>query len=140
MSLPFNFQLLVSTFNTAGAANVTFQRWSGNAEYVAGIALDDGYAPLILSPQWAFVPNAPKDLLASLPDGDRQRSSCLVWSVAVDALGTVYDTLQTIDQSTHSRPDRIIDADRGLTYVVTIGWTYGRQSKIAGAIGLLLDE
>lgn len=132
--------MLVSTFDTSAAANVTFQRWAGNSQFIGGIALDDGYTALVLSPQWAFVPNAPKDLLASLPDGDRQRSSCLVWSVAVDALGTAYDTLQTIDQSTHGRPDRIIDADRGLTYVVTIAWTYGRQSKIAGAIGLLLDE
>lgn len=140
MSLPFNFRLLVSTFNTAGAANISFERWAGNVTMHAGIAIDDGYAPLVLSPEWAFVPNAPKDLLASLPDGDRQRSSCLVWSMATSPLGVVYDTLQTIDQSTHRRPDRIVDNDRGLTYVVTIAWTYGRQSEIAGAIGLLLDE
>jgi hypothetical protein len=140
VTLPFAFQSLVSAFNTAGAADITFLRWSGNVQVIGGIAIDDGYEALVLSPQWAFVPNAPKDLLAQLPDGDRQRSSCLVWSVAVDAAGTAYDTLQTVDQSTHHRPDRIVDNDRGLTYVVTIAWTYGRQSRIAGAIGLLLDE
>lgn len=140
MPLPFNFRPLIGTFNTAGVANVSFSRWAGNAQYIAGIALDDGYAPLVLSPRRVFVPNPPLDLLADLPDGDRQRSTCLVWSDAEDDLGTPYNVLQTIDQSTHHRPDRITDNDRGLVYVVRIAWPYYRQSKISGAIGVLLDE
>jgi hypothetical protein len=138
--LPFDFRSLVSAFNTAGAANVTFQRWAGNVQVIAGIALDDGYATLALSPKWAFVPNPPKEMLVDLPDGARQGSSVLVWSDAEDVIGTPYNVLQTIDQSTHKRPDRIIDVDRGLTYVVKIAWPYYRQSKIAGAIGVLLDD
>lgn len=138
--LPFNFTSLIATFNTAAAANVTFLRWSGAATVIAGTVIDDGFVPLILSPQWAFVPRVPKDQVQRLPAGDRQRSGCLVWSVARDEAGTTYDTLRTTDQPSITRADRIVDNDRGLTYVVVEAWTYGRQSLISGAIGLLLDE
>lgn len=138
--LPFNFTSLVHTFNTASAANVSFLRWAGAAQVIAGTVIDDGFAALTLSPQWAFVPRVPKDMIERLPAGDRQRSGCLVWSVATDGLGNTYDTLRTIEQNGGTRADRIVDNDRNLTYVVTVAWTYGRQSLISGAIGLLLDE
>ena len=138
--LPFDFTGLVRTFDTAAAANVTFLRWSGAATVIAGTVIDDGFAALTLSPQWAFVPHVPKDQIQRLPAGDRQRSGCLVWSIARDAAGTTYNTLRTIDQPNITRADRIVDNDRGLTYVVVDAWTYGRQSLISGAIGLLLDE
>lgn len=138
--LPFDFTGLVATFNTAAAANVSFLRWAGASQVIAGTVIDDGFAPLVLSPQWSFVPRVPKDLIERLPAGDRQRSGCLVWSVARDGAGTDYDFLRTIDQNGGTRADRIVDNDRGLTYVVVESWTYGRQSLISGAIGLLLDE
>lgn len=138
--LPFDFTSLVYAFDTATAANVTFLRWSGAPQVIAGTVIDDGFAALTLSPQFAFVPRVPKDQIERLPAGDRHRSGCLVWSVADDGLGNVYNTLRTVDQSSGTRADRIVDNDRGLTYVVTTAWVYGRQSKIAGAIGLLLDE
>jgi len=138
--LPFDFTGLVATFDTASAADVSFQRWAGASQVIAGIVIDDGFAPLTLSSQWAFVPRVPKDVLDRLPAGDRQRSGCLVWSVARDGAGTEFNTLRTIAQNGGTRADRIVDNDRGLTYVVVEAWTYGRQSLIAGAIGLLLDE
>lgn len=141
MVLPFDFTSLINTFNTAaGATNVTFQRWAGAANVIAGTVIDDGFAPLVLSPQWVFYPRVPKDQLERLPAGDRHRSGCLVWSIARDSAGTAYDYLRTIEQNSGTRADRIVDNDRGLTYVVVEGWTYGRQSLISGAIGLLLDD
>ncbi len=139
MALPFNFTSLVHTFNTASAADVTFLRWSGASQVIAGTVIDSGFAALTLSPQFAFVPRVPKDQIERLPAGDRQRSGCLVWSIADDGFGNTYDTLRTIDQNGGTRADRIVDNDRGLTYVVVTAWTYGRQSLISGAIGLLLD-
>lgn len=138
--LPFDFTSLVYAFDTATAANVTFLRWDGASQVIAGTVIDNDFSPLVLSPQFAFVPRVPKDQIDRLPAGDRHRSGCLVWSVADDGLGNVYNTLRTVDQSSGTRADRIVDNDRGLTYVVTTAWVYGRQSKIAGAIGLLLDE
>lgn len=138
--LPWDFTGLVHTFNTATAANVSFLRWAGASQVVSGIVIDNGFTPLVLSPQFAFVPRVPKDQLERLPAGDRQRSGCLVWSIADDGAGNVYNTLRTIEQNSGTRADRIVDNDRGLTYVVVTAWTYGRQSKISGAVGLLLDE
>lgn len=139
MPLPFNFRVLVQTFDTSAAANVVFLRWSGASQVIAGTVIDSGFAPLILSPWKSFVPHVPKDQLDRLPAGDRHRSGCLVWSEANNGLGVTYNTLRTIDQNGGTRADRIVDNDRGLTYVVVESWTYGRQSNIAGAIGLLLD-
>lgn len=139
MSLPFNFTSLVYTFNMAGAADVTFLRWSGASQVIAGTVIDSGFSALTLSPQWSFVPRVPKDQVERLPAGDRQRSGCLVWSIADDGFGNTYDVLRTIEQNGGTRADRIVDNDRGLVYVVTAAWTYGRQSKLSGAIGLLLD-
>ena len=63
-----------------------------------------------------------------------------MWSYAYDAiLDTTYDTLQTVEQVGRTRPDRIVDNDRGLVYEVVTQWTYGRQARIAGAIGLLVQ-
>ena len=140
MALPFDFRSLVTTFNTALAANVSFLRWSGASQVIAGTVIDDGFAPLVLSPQFAFVPRVPKDLRELLPAGDRHRSGCLVWSHYQDGFGNTYETLQTADMNVHSRADRIVDSDRNLTYVVNTAWIYHRQSFISGAIGLLLDE
>lgn len=140
MALPWDFRPLTVTFGTMTVTNVTFQRWAGNTQVVAGVALDDGYAPLVLSPNVVFNTYVPKDLLADLSDGDRQRSTCLVWSDAYDPLGVAYNVLQTIDQSAHHRADRIVDNDTGLIYVVRIAWPNFRQSKISGAVGVLLDE
>ena len=139
MPLPFNFTGLVHAFDTAAAANVTFLRWSGASQVIAGTVIDSGFAALVLSPQFAFVPRVPKDQIERLPAGDRQRSGCLVWSIADDGFGGVYNTLRTIEQNGGTRADRIVDVDRGLTYVVVTAWTYGRQSMISGATGLLLD-
>lgn len=140
MTLPFDLTSLVYAFNTAGAANISFQRWAGASQVIAGTVIDSGFSSLVLSPQWAFVPRVPKDQIDRLPAGDRQRSGCLVWSIADDGFGTTYDTLRTIEQNGGTRADRIVDVDRGLVYVVVEAWTYGRQALIAGAIGLLLDE
>lgn len=139
MALPEDFRDHVYAFNCAGAMDVTFLRWTGNTTFIAGTAVDDGYVPLALSPQWVFVPRIPKDEIERLEVGDRQRSGCLVWSITTNGLGTDYDTLRTIEQVGQTRPDRIVDVDRGLTYEVATQWTYGRQALVAGAIGLLIN-
>ena len=137
--LPFDFTSLVRTFDTSTAANVTFLRWGGVSQVIAGQVIDSGFVPLVLSPQWDFVPRVPKDQLQRLKDGDRQRAGCLVWSIAVDAAGS-YNTLRSIEQSpAGTRADRIVDNDTGRVYIVTEAWQYGRQSMISGAIGLLID-
>lgn len=138
--LPWNFTGLVATFNTATAANVSFLRWAGASQVIAGTVIDDGFAALTLSPQFTFVPRVPKDMLEFVPAGDRQRSGCLVWSDVSDGAGNAYDTLRTVEQNGGTRADRIVDNDTGLTYVVVTAWPYGRQSNIAGAVGVLLDE
>lgn len=138
--LPWDFTSLVDVFDTSGAATIEFLRHTGPGPVVGGVVLDAGFAPLVLSPQWVFVPQVPKDEIQRLPEGDRHKSGCLVWSVGRDFLGTVYPTLRTIDQAGHTRADRIVDVDRGLTYVVRAAWVYERQSLIAGAIGILLDS
>ncbi len=132
---------LVYEFSTAVslAGVVSFQRWRGNTTVIAGTAIDDGFAPLVLSPQWVFYPRVPEQEIERLPVGDRHKSTCLVWSIVEDVLGNVYDTLNTVDQSTRTRPDRIIDAGRGLTYEVRTAWSYGRQSFVAGAIGVAIQ-
>ena len=139
MSLPFDFTELVDEFDSSGIANVTFLRWAGASQVIGGIVIDSGFTPLVLSPQWAFVPRVPKDQVQRLPAGDRHRSGCLVWSIARDSAGTDYPYLRTINQNGGTRADRIVDNDRGLTYIVVEAWTYGRQSLISGAIGLLID-
>jgi hypothetical protein len=140
VTLPFDFTSLVVALDLSASADITFLRDDGASQVIAGTVVQAGFAPLVLSPQWTFVPRVPKDQLERLPAGDRHRSGCLVWSIARDAGGASYDTLRTADMNTGLRADRIVDNDRGLTYVVTTAWTYGRQSLIAGAIGLLLDE
>ena len=139
MALPFDFTSLVTEFDSSGIVNATFLRWSGAPQVIGGIVIDSGFAPIVLSPQWAFVPRVPKDEVERLPAGDRQRSGCLVWSVARDSAGTDYPYLRTLEQNGGTRADRIVDNDRGLTYIVREAWTYGRQSLISGAIGILLD-
>lgn len=132
---------LVYTFNNAPSlgATVTFLRWSGNAQVIAGTAIDDGFTPLVLSPEWVFYPRVPEQEVERLPVGDRHKSLCLVWSIARNVLGTDFATLETIDQAGRTRPDRIVDAGRGLTYEVKTAWTYGRQALVAGAIGVAIQ-
>lgn len=133
---------LVYQFDTsvALAGVVSFERWLGNDTVIAGTAIDDGWAAFALSPQWVFYPRVPEQEIQRLPVGDRHKSACLVWSIARDALDTTYDTLNTIDQAQRTRPDRIVDAGRGLTYEVRVAWTYGRQSLVAGAIGVAIQQ
>ena len=132
---------LVYMFDTSVslAGEVLFLRWQGNTTVINGIAVDDGFAPLVLSPQWVFYPRVPEQEIERLPVGDRHKSLCLVWSIGRDALGTSYDKLNTVDQAQRTRPDRIVDAGRGLTYEVRTAWTYGRQSLVAGAIGVAIQ-
>jgi hypothetical protein len=133
---------LVYQFDTsvALAGVVSFLRWQGNDNVIAGTAIDDGWSSLILSPQWVFYPKVPEQEIQRLPVGDRNKSSCLVWSIARDVLGTSYDVLQTIEQSQRTRPDRVVDAGFGLTYEIKVAWTYGRQALVAGAIGVAVQQ
>ena len=137
MPLPFDFTSLVNTFGSVGLTNVTFKRWAGNQSVRKGVALDDGFVDIVVpgpAQNYVVYPRIPKDMLERLPAGDRHRSGVLVWSIAADL------ELRTIDQSTNTRADRMVDNDTGLIYVFVDQWRYGRQSQIAGAIGLLLDQ
>ena len=140
--LPEDMTWLVYEFNNAPnlAGVVSYLRWDGNATVIAGTAIDDGYSPLVLSPQWVFYPRVPEQEIERLPVADRHKSMCLVWIIASLFGGASYDTLNTIDQAQRTRPDRIVDTGRGLTYEVKVAWTYGRQSLIAGAIGVAIQR
>lgn len=140
MALPFDFTGHIAAFDTSSIANVSFLRWSGASQVIAGTVIDSGFEALELSPKWVFVPRVPKSELERLRAGDRERAGCLVWSQASNGLGTTYNTLRTIQQNGGTRADRIVDNDTGKTYIVKVAWPYGRQGLIAGAIGILLDE
>ena len=133
-----DFRDLTFEFDNSALVNLTFQRWDG-ATLVNGIATDAGFSPLVIVPPFVFVPRAPKQHLERLDVGDRERGACLLWSAAFDAGGAPLNTLRTIEQVGHERADRLIDVDRGLTYIVATQWDYGRQAKISGALGVLLD-
>ena len=140
--LPEDMEILVYTFDTSVslAGQITFERWQGASQVIAGIVIDGGYAPLVIPGPWVFFPRVPHNLIRLAPTGDREDSDCLVWSLAYNFDGTPRETLQTIDQPGRTRPDRIIDVASGLTYAVTTQWPHGRQSRIAGAIGKLIQE
>ena len=118
--------------------NLSFQRWSG-ATIVNGIAQDSGFAPLVVGPEYAFFPRAPKKMLERLAAGDRERDVCLIWTFSRDFAGLPLNVLNTIEQVGHTRADRLVDNDRGLTYIIAVQWDYGRQARISGALGTLLD-
>lgn len=133
-----DFRDLTSEFDNSALVNLTFERWDG-ATRVNGIAADAGFSPLVIAPPFVYVPRAPKLHLERLDVGDRANGVCLLWSNAFDAAGDPLNTLRTIEQVGHERADRLIDVDRGLTYIVATQWDYGRQAMISGALGVLLD-
>ena len=133
-----DFRDLTFEFDNSGLVNVTFERWDG-ATLDNGIATDLGFSPLVIVPPFVYVPRAPKDHLERLDVGDRERGACLLWSDAFDAAGDPLNTLRTIAQVGRQRADRLIDVDRGLTYIMATQWDYGRQAMISGALGVLLD-
>lgn len=140
--LPEDMRCLVFEFDTSTslAGQITFERWQGNTEVIAGTAIGSGFVPLIIPAPWVFYPKVPDDLIAQIPVGDRHRSNCLVWSLAAGFDGSELPVLETINQAGRTKPDRILDVARGLTYNVVTEWVYGRQSLVAGAIGVLIQE
>lgn len=134
-----DFRDLVTEFDHSGVVDVVFQRWSG-ATVVNGIASDAGFAPLVITPPFAYVPNGAKKFLERLDVGDRERDHVFIWTWSEDLAGAPLNVLTTIEQVGRTRADRIVDNDTGLTYIVATQFAYSRQAKVSGAIGVLLDQ
>ena len=134
-----DFRDLTLEFDNSAEVNLTFQRWAGIDSERSGIVQDAGFDPLVIVPPYVFMPIAPVKHLERLQVGDRQRDTCLLWFDAYDVDENPLNTLRTIEQVGHQRADRIIDVDRGLTYIVHVQWDYGRQARISGALGTLWD-
>ena len=119
--------------------NLSFERWDGATKENGIVVSGDTFSPLVVGPEYAFFPRAPKKMLERLAAGDRERDVCLIWTFSRDFAGLPLNVLNTIEQVGHTRADRLVDDDRGLTYIIAVQWDYGRQARISGALGTLLD-
>ena len=120
--------------------NLSFLRWDGATKINGIVSSGNTFSPLIIGPEYAFVPTPSRRTLERFNVGDREKGVVLIWTFSRDLSGAVINTLRTIEQVGHDRADRIADDDRGLTYIVREQKDYGRQARVAGAIGILLDR
>ena len=135
-----DFRDLVSEFDHDAVTTLIFYRWAPpDFAFGAPVAGTGGYAAFTNSGPYAYVPNPPSEYIERLAEGDRQRESVLVWQWAAAIGGAPLDTLQTIDQNAHRKPDRIHDVDRAKWFEVATSYDYRAVAQVAGVVALLMD-
>lgn len=135
-----DFRDLVFEFDHSAVVNLQFFRWSPpDFKFGEPVAGTGGYSEISIGGPVAYVPYPPSDYVDRLSEGDRQRSPALIWQYAELLDGTPTNSLRTIRQSEHGKPDRVYDADKDLWFEVSIEYDYRAVAKVSGVVILLID-
>jgi hypothetical protein len=135
-----DFRDLVTEWDHSAHVSLEFQRWSppdfAHGEIVSGTG---GYTVFEPGGPYACVPRVPRRLIEKLESGDRERDMILVWQWSELLDATPVDTLQTITQSTHNKPDRVRNTTTGRVYQVAVQGDYADVAKVNSAVCVLVD-
>jgi hypothetical protein len=135
-----DFRDLVTEWDHSAHVSLEFQRWTppsfAHGERIPGTG---GYVIFEPGGPYACVPYTPTRTIEQMSEGDRERDAILVWQWSELLDGTPVQTLRTIDQSSHGKPDRVRNVTTGRVYQVERQGDYAAVAKVNSVICRLID-